>query len=65
QTMGLAPSAVTAEVRQGEVVLSGSVEFKSLVPVIERLCRSVDGVVSVAEHLAYRTDDVPISPDGT
>ncbi|MER6611759.1 CBS domain-containing protein [Streptomyces sp. NPDC000927] len=57
ETMGLAPSAVTAEVRQGEVALSGSVELKSLIPIIERLCQSVDGVVSVHEHIAYRTDD--------
>ncbi|MEE1744256.1 MULTISPECIES: CBS domain-containing protein [unclassified Streptomyces] len=65
QTMGLAPSAVTVEARQGEVVLRGSVEFKSLIPIIERLCRSVDGVVSVAEYLDYRTDDVPSSPTNT
>ncbi|MER5846353.1 CBS domain-containing protein [Streptomyces sp. NPDC002012] len=58
RTMGLAPSEVTVEVRQGQVVLSGSVEFKSLIPIIERLCRSVDGVVSVAERVAYRTDDI-------
>ncbi|MEU2857876.1 hypothetical protein ABZ672_05545, partial [Streptomyces mirabilis] len=25
--------------------------------VIEQLCRGVDGVVSVASHIAYRTDD--------
>jgi CBS-domain-containing membrane protein len=65
QTMGLAPSAVTVEVRKGEVVLSGSVEFKSLIPIVERLCRSVDGVVSVADHLTYRTDNARSSPTGT
>ncbi|MER6103338.1 CBS domain-containing protein [Streptomyces sp. NPDC001832] len=64
QTMGLAPSAVTVEVRQGQVALSGSVEFKSLIPIIERLCLSVDGVVSVAEHIAYRIDDAPSSSTG-
>lgn len=57
RTMRLTPSEVTVEVRDGRVDLRGSVEFSSLVPVIERLCRSVDGVVSVSEHLAYRTDD--------
>ncbi|WP_335939597.1 CBS domain-containing protein [Streptomyces sp. PTD5-9] len=56
ETMGLAPSAVTAEVRQGEVSLRGSVEVRSLVPIIERLCQSVDGVVAVHEHIACRTD---------
>ncbi|CAM5524144.1 hypothetical protein SALBM217S_05655 [Streptomyces griseoloalbus] len=61
--MGLAPSEATAEVRDGRVDLRGSVEFRSLIPVIEPgLRRSVDGVVSVAEHLAYRTDDARQSP---
>nr|WTB30989.1 CBS domain-containing protein [Streptomyces sp. NBC_00830] len=64
-TLGLAPSEVTVEVREGQVTLNGSVEFKSLVPIIERLCRSVDGVVSVSEHIAYRTDDARNSPTGT
>ncbi|MDX3633428.1 MULTISPECIES: CBS domain-containing protein [Streptomyces] len=57
RTLSLAPTDVTVEVREGQVSLGGSVEFKSLVPIIERLCRSVDGVVSVSQHIAYRTDD--------
>ncbi len=57
ETMGLAPSAVTAEVRQGQVSLRGNIELKSLVPITERLCQSVEGVVAVHEHSAYRTDD--------
>lgn len=57
QTMGLAPSEVTVDVYEGQVNLGGSVEFKNLIPVIERLCRSVDGVVSVSERIAYRTDN--------
>ncbi|WP_328918254.1 CBS domain-containing protein [Streptomyces jietaisiensis] len=63
RTLGLTPSDVTVEVRQGRVDLSGTVEFKSLIPVAERLCRSVDGVVSVTHHLTYRTDDAPPPPD--
>lgn len=39
------------------MTLGGSVEVKGLSPVIERLCRSVDGVVSVSEHIACRNDD--------
>ncbi|MFI9151645.1 CBS domain-containing protein [Streptomyces sp. NPDC053367] len=62
RTVRLAPSEVTVEVRDGRVDLRGSVEYRSLIPVIERLCRGVDGVVSVAEHLAYRTDDARPSP---
>ncbi|AUA10268.1 CBS domain-containing protein [Streptomyces samsunensis] len=57
RTLRLAPSAMTVDVRKGEVTLDGSVEARSLIPVIVRLCRSVDGVVSVTEHIAYGTDD--------
>ncbi|MFC8244666.1 CBS domain-containing protein [Streptomyces chartreusis] len=57
RTMGLVPSEVTVDVHDGQVSLHGTVEFRSLIPVIERLCRSVDGVVSVAEDMEYRTDD--------
>ncbi|MEV4230778.1 CBS domain-containing protein [Streptomyces bobili] len=55
-TLGPVASDVTVEVREGRVSLGGSVEVRTLIPVIERLCRSVDGVVSVAEHIAYRAD---------
>ncbi|MGR3938877.1 CBS domain-containing protein [Streptomyces sp. BRA346] len=58
RTLRLAPSAVTVEVGEGEVTLSGSVETRSLIPIIVRLCRSVDGVVSVSERIAFRTDDM-------
>lgn len=46
----------------GRVDLGGSVESRSPSPVIERLCRSIDGVVPVAGHLAYRTDGSRRSP---
>ncbi|WP_432038305.1 CBS domain-containing protein [Streptomyces cucumeris] len=61
RTLRLAPSAVSVRVRRGEVTLDGSVEGRSLVPVIVRLCRSVDGVVSVTEHITYETDDTGAS----
>ncbi|MCQ8770525.1 CBS domain-containing protein [Streptomyces telluris] len=57
RTMGLAPSAVRASVSEGQVTLTGSVEARSTIPLIERLCRSVDGVVSVHQDLTYTTDD--------
>ncbi|WP_414170635.1 CBS domain-containing protein [Streptoverticillium reticulum] len=57
KTLGLTPSAVTAEVSEGQVSLTGTVEARSMIPVIERLCRSVDGVVAVHERLAYTDDD--------
>ncbi|EME99217.1 hypothetical protein H340_17457 [Streptomyces mobaraensis NBRC 13819 = DSM 40847] len=57
RTMGVSPSAVRVEVSEGQVRLTGDVEARSMIPVIERLCRSVDGVVSVHQRLAYASDD--------
>ncbi|MEW2624149.1 CBS domain-containing protein [Streptomyces sp. NPDC048106] len=64
-TLLLDPRDVTAEVRDGKVTLSGIVEFRSQIPVVEKLCRGVDGVVSVSGDLAYRTDDARDAPTGT
>lgn len=63
-TMRLGPS-VTVEVDEGQVTLGGSVDVRSLIPIIVRLCRSVDGVVSVSEHITFRTDDTASSTSGT
>jgi hypothetical protein len=41
----------------GLVTLRGTVERRSTIPVVVRLCRSVDGVVEVSEHLDHRVDD--------
>ncbi|WP_246144683.1 CBS domain-containing protein [Actinacidiphila oryziradicis] len=57
RTLGLAPSAVTVEVTDGCVTLSGTVEHRSVIPVAVRLCRGVDGVVDVSERLGHNTDD--------
>ncbi|AZQ39459.1 CBS domain-containing protein [Streptomyces cyaneochromogenes] len=64
RTLGLAPSGVTVEVHEGQVTLGGSVEVSSLIPIIERLCRNVDGVVSVSAHIGYRIDASRTSPTG-
>ncbi|MET8722133.1 CBS domain-containing protein [Streptomyces misionensis] len=65
RTLRLEPRDVTAEVRDGRVVLAGTVEYRSLIPVIEQLCRGVDGVVSVSARLGFRTDDARDTPDET
>ncbi|MFE9454423.1 CBS domain-containing protein [Streptomyces sp. NPDC006739] len=57
RTLELDPRDVSAEVRDGRVTLAGTVEYRSLIPVVEQLCRGVDGVVSVSGNLAYRKDD--------
>lgn len=62
QTVGLAPAQVSVDVRGGRVELRGVIETRSLVPVIVRLCNSVDGVVGVSDHLSFRVDDVGRPP---
>ncbi|WP_046776734.1 CBS domain-containing protein [Streptomyces yangpuensis] len=57
RTLRLDPSSVSVDVTDGQVTLHGVVRFRSLVPVVERLCRTVDGVVRVDVHLAWETDD--------
>ncbi len=56
RTLDLAPSNVTVEVCEGQVTLGGSVEVSGLIPIVERLCRNIDGVISVSAHIGYRID---------
>jgi CBS domain-containing protein len=46
RTLSLAPAQVAVTVSDGKVMLRGSVE-EDLIPVVERLCWSVDGVADV------------------
>ncbi|MFQ6142031.1 CBS domain-containing protein [Streptomyces seoulensis] len=57
RTLGLPPSALTVEVAEGRVTLSGTVAAKSLIPVAVRWCGRVDGVVDVVNRLAFERDD--------
>jgi CBS domain-containing protein len=59
QTLGLSPEQVGVQVADGVVTLSGTVEFRSVLLALTRLCRGVDGVVSVTDQLGYRVDDTP------
>ncbi|MFD0385121.1 BON domain-containing protein [Streptomyces stramineus] len=52
EVAGVSPAAVGVEVEQGQVVLSGTIEPPELVPLVLRLCRSVEGVVSVTDRTA-------------
>ncbi|UKY47903.1 CBS domain-containing protein [Streptomyces inhibens] len=51
RTARLGASSVTADVVQGQVALHGSVDDPLLIPVLVRMCASVDGVVSVSDDL--------------
>ncbi|MFD0368009.1 CBS domain-containing protein [Streptomyces sp. NPDC127114] len=57
-TLRLEPTALTVEVRDGRVDLAGRLRFRGMIPAIERMVATVDGVVSVSStRLTYDTDD--------
>ncbi|KOY53714.1 CBS domain-containing protein [Streptomyces sp. XY332] len=60
RTLGLSPSSLPVEVTDGLVTLSGTVGRRSLVPIVLRLCQSVDGVVDVVNRFDYEQDDVSV-----
>ncbi|MDW8809227.1 CBS domain-containing protein [Streptomyces scabiei] len=62
RTLGLDPGAVTAQVTDGRVTLSGTVPQESLIPIAVRLSESVDGVVDVTNHLRAETDTTADAP---
>jgi CBS-domain-containing membrane protein len=65
--LGIRPGTLHVEVREGVVTLTGRVEERSLVPVVERLCRSVDGVVAVHRsvgHTYAHQGSVPVTHPG-
>ncbi|MFF7443019.1 CBS domain-containing protein [Streptomyces sp. NPDC008122] len=58
-TLGLDTAALTVEVRNGRVELGGTVAYRGMIPAIERMCATVDGVVSVSRtRLGYENDDI-------
>ncbi|MFF4219446.1 MULTISPECIES: CBS domain-containing protein [Streptomyces] len=56
RTLGLAPSAVAVDVSEGQVTLTGPVQDRGTIPVLVRLCRAVDGVVSVRERIVQQQE---------
>ncbi|MEV6681631.1 BON domain-containing protein [Streptomyces erythrochromogenes] len=58
------PGDVDVHVVDGIVTLEGSIERRSLLPVLLRLVEQLDGVVAVASHVTARTDDTPIARTG-
>lgn len=51
------PATVTVDVHDGEVTLTGQLELKSQISLVEDMTRHVDGVVDVTVSLSYRHDD--------
>ncbi|WP_406080064.1 CBS domain-containing protein [Streptomyces zaomyceticus] len=57
-TLRLEPTALAVEVHDGRVELGGKLPFRGMAPAIERMCATVDGVVSVSRtRLTYDVDD--------
>ncbi len=54
RTLDIDPDTLDVRVRDGLVTLTGTVEHPGLAQVVERLCRSVDGVVGVNSLLDHR-----------
>lgn len=63
RTLWIDPGTVTVSVREGVVRLGGQLERRSLIPVLERLVASVDGVVGVEHTLTYEVDDTVSAPE--
>jgi CBS domain-containing protein len=59
ETVRLDPGTVRVHVVDGVVTLEGTVPRRSLVPVVERLCRGTDGVVGIDSRLGFTQDDLP------
>ncbi|MEE1786710.1 CBS domain-containing protein [Streptomyces sp. SP17BM10] len=55
RVLGIDPDTLDVRVRDGRVSLTGTLDHAGQAPVVQRLCRSVDGVVDVTCHLGHRT----------
>jgi CBS domain-containing protein len=51
------PADVSVDVYEGIVTIAGELEQRGLVQIAVRLCRAVDGVVDVVNHVRYRIDE--------
>ncbi|MFI6586124.1 CBS domain-containing protein [Embleya sp. NPDC050493] len=58
----LEPGTIGVDVRDAAVCLSGVVDNRSLIDIVVRLCRAVDGVESVSHTLTFDFDDSHITP---
>jgi CBS domain-containing protein len=55
------PHAIRVVVRDGVVTMEGQLERRSLLPIVERLVLSTEGVVAVESRLSYLTDDAALT----
>jgi CBS domain-containing protein len=62
RTLWIDPDTIRVVVRDGVVTLEGQVERRSLIPVLERLVLSTEGVVAFEHRLSYLADDTSPPP---
>ncbi|MEU1494893.1 CBS domain-containing protein [Streptomyces sp. NPDC005776] len=62
-TLRLAPDTIDVTVEEGVVTLTGHVDERADIPVIVRLCRWVDGVVTLHESIDYTYDNLALDVD--
>ncbi len=65
RTLWIDPDTIRVVVRAGIVTVEGQIERKSLIPVMERLVLSTEGVVAFAQRLSYLTDDTAAADPST
>lgn len=63
RALRLPPDAVDVDVHQGVVTLTGQLERRVETTMTVEMCRQMDGVVAVVDHLTYRFDDSRLSPE--
>ena len=63
RTLWIDPDTIRVVVQTGVVTVEGQLERRSLIPVLERLVLSTEGVVAFDHHLTYLTDDTAASAD--
>ncbi|MFE7896885.1 CBS domain-containing protein [Streptomyces sp. NPDC057424] len=63
RALWLTPYTVDVDVHEGVVTLSGQLERLSECTMAVEMCRQMDGVVAVVDHLTHRFDDSWRQPD--
>ncbi|MEU1571337.1 CBS domain-containing protein [Streptomyces collinus] len=63
RALWLPPDAVDVDVREGVVTLTGQLERRVETTSAVEICRRMDGVVAVVDHLTYRFDESGPSPE--
>jgi CBS domain-containing protein len=63
RTLWIDPNTIRVVVRDGVVSMEGQLERRSLLPIVERLVLSTEGVVAFESRLSYLTDDTALPRD--